>query len=208
MQSGSAHLASLSTHGPHVPVNDKTHAPLIRSHPLCISSVVVVGQTEAIDLSWHSLNQISRSERNKDRISRSPIFHEGASKEIVVAGVVRIGDATPVGVHILCDTGSMLWAAAPLSFFPPSSLVKAKHQIDITHVGGERVKGGEYGAYSTLGLPVELRNGKDIIVDCEKVFIYAVDVSGGLIVGYPLLKAFGLLVDFVRDKLLDSLDTS
>ena len=47
--------------------------------------------------------------------------------------------------------------------------------------------------------------GTETALQCRNTFIYSANVSGGVILGYPFLKAFGLLVDPVHDHLVDAL---
>ena len=59
-----------------------------------------------------------------------------------------------------------------------------------------------------ITVPVRNSSGLEELIHCQRAFVYAADVCGGLVVGYPFLKAYGLCVDPVADCLRDCLSSA
>ena len=115
------------------------------------------------------------------------------------------GQWQELGGSMLFDLVSEVLALAPESFFRGCTLELARRPLRITVANGERISGGTHGAM--VDLSVQIRDCQDQLVQvvCEKVFVYKADVQKHLIVGYPLCKAYGLMVDPTQDLLVDAL---
>ena len=70
------------------------------------------------------------------------------------------------------------------------------------------LEGGTQGAVVDLGIAIEGCDGGVVEVVCEGALVYMAEVQEQLIVGYPFCKTYGLIVDPVRDCLMDALCAS
>ena len=102
----------------------------------------------------------------------------------------------------LVDTGARL----PLTFksgtFAKQKLRRAKLPVKFTTVTGDTMTGGSEGVFMSLRIPVCTEKDQFVFVKTRPLFAYEANVCGvDLIIGYPFLKAFNLVIDCGRDRL-------
>ena len=136
---------------------------------------------------------------------RPPQEVQGSATELVVPALIRFQDCIGCDrqVSLLPDYGCEAYVLAPFDFFPEGTLISARRPLNIVSIQGNSVKAGSTGAVMDTTVPVEDHLGAVEHIQCQRAFVYAADAQGGLVAGYPFLKAYGLCVDPVADCLRD-----
>ena len=111
-------------------------------------------------------------------------------------------------VLLLPDDGCEASALAPFDFFLVGTLIPARHPLNIVAIDGSNIRAGRQGAVMDITVPAQNSSGLEELIHCQRAFVYAAYVRGGLVIGYPFFKAYGLCVDPVADCLRDCLSQS
>ena len=140
---------------------------------------------------WHAWREDLLRPQHDWRIS---------TKELVLQARVK----SAVGkqeVKILVDTGAKIPLVCRHGLFPKSCLKKASFPVHFSTVDGQRMDGGTHGLFLEFWLPM-WRQGRLITARTCSLFAYEANIQGiDIIIGYPFLKVFNLLVDAQHDRL-------
>ena len=142
--------------------------------------------------------------------ARLPKSVQGKATELIVPATVQFSNCEGCDrrVSLLPNDGCEAFALAPFDFFPAGTLILARRPLKIVAIEGSNIRRGTQGAVMVITVPARNSSGLEELIHCQRAFVYAADVLGGLVVGYPFLKAYGLCVDPVADCLRDSLSQS
>ena len=104
-------------------------------------------------------------------------------------------------VKVLVDTGPKIPIAFRRKLIPGRSLKTASFPVQFTMADGKPMIGGTHGTMMQFQLPT-YRGDDPVLAKTTPLFAYEADIQGcDVILGYPFLKAFHLVVDTVRDGL-------
>ena len=114
-----------------------------------------------------------------------------SATELVVIPLIRFQDCIGCDrqVSLLPDDGCEAYALAPFEFFPEGTLISARRPLNIVSIQGNSVEGGTTGAVMDITVPVKDHLGSVEHIRCQRAFVYAADVQGGLVAGYPFFKS-------------------
>ena len=99
-------------------------------------------------------------------------------------------------VTTLVDTGCRMPLCARMHLFQEGSLTPAKFPVKIRTANGMACAGGQVGLLLQLTLPLVNTDGSVQYATFEPAWCYIADIQGvDLIIGYPYLRNYGLLVD-------------
>ena len=115
----------------------------------------------------------------------------------------RMGRKTRQPALALIDSGARIPLAMRIGLFPKERLQKAQFPVAFTTADGSPMTGGTHGVFLGLCLPVRVDSGDSKIIRTYPIFAYEAPLHGvDLIIGYPFLKAFDLVLDAVTDCLV------
>ena len=99
-------------------------------------------------------------------------------------------------VRCLVDSGARLPITVREGLLPTGRMRKAKFPVTFSTVAGQHMKGGQKGVFVSMHLPVQVPNGTFEVVKTQPLFAYEAAIAEvDVIIGYPFLKAFNLMVD-------------
>ena len=123
-----------------------------------------------------------------------------ATKEIVLEAQIRSPDG-PKDVRVLVDTGARIPIAFRTGLLDATRLLQALFPVRFSMADGQPMNGGSHGAFLEIRLPVR-QNHTEVLVRTAPLFAYEAPIVGSdLIIGYPFLKVFGIMVDTIHDCL-------
>ena len=121
--------------------------------------------------------------------------------ELLLKDVLKAGPVKKI-VRCLVDSGARLPLTVREDLFPRNRLKRAKFPVAFTTVDGSPMKGGQSGLFVTLKLPICTSNDKFEVVRTQPLFAYVAELHDvDVIIGYPFLKAFNIMVDCTQDRL-------
>jgi len=122
--------------------------------------------------------------------------------ELVITCDIRVGDFS-TNASVLVDTGCRIPMLFRKGLIPKEYLEKAQKTINIVTADGTPMSGGTHGCKMEVVLPVLGQNGRRLkTVRCQALWGYESAIEGNdLILGYPFLKIFNLVVDCPSDSL-------
>ena len=128
--------------------------------------------------------------------------------ELVIDAEIRVGDFS-TSASVLVDTGSRIPLLFRKGLIPFKFLEKAQTRINIVTADGTPMVGGTRGCKMEIILPISGMDGSSMEpVCCQALWGYESAIRGSdLILGYPFLKIFRLVVDCPSDC-LKSMPTS
>ena len=179
------------------------------SQPLqvCVTRIDVLSCPASADLLEGTILCRTKVARVTARLPQSV---QGKATELIVPAHVQFlkCEGCDLQVSLLPDDGCKAFALAPFSLFRPGTLIPARRPLNLVAIEGSNVRGGTQGAVMNITVPGQDSSGLEELVQCQRAFVYAPDVRGGMVVGYPFLKAYRLCVDPVADCLRDCLTQS
>ena len=126
--------------------------------------------------------------------------------ELVLKLEVQVG-TTIRKVRCLFDSGARIPLTIRHGVFPEEKLKSARYPVQFCTVNGKPMRGGDSGLFASLRLPICVKGDMFIFVKTMALFAYTADLHDiDIIVGYPFLKAFNLLIDCAQDRLRIGLD--
>ena len=123
--------------------------------------------------------------------------------ELSVQAEIRL-DNFRTSVSVLIDTGSRIPLLLRQNLIPDDYLIPAKRVIRILTADNSPMDGGDTGCNLMLLLPIlpGKLNSRAGYLRCHPVWGYVADVQGSdVVLGYPFLKFFSLVVDCPSDGL-------
>ena len=146
--------------------------------------------------------------------ARLPQLVRGKAIELIVPATVEFSncEGCDCRVSLLPDDGCEAFALAQFDFFSAGTLIPAPCDPKIVTIEGSNIRGGTEGGLMIITVPARNSSGLEGLTQCQRAFVYAAQVCGGLVAGYPFSKAYALCVYPVADCLRDcpshSLSTS
>ena len=137
----------------------------------------------------------------KESVLRPIVDWRSELFELVLKLDIQSG-ATVRTVRCLFDSGARIPLTIRHGVFPDDKLKPARFPVQFCTVNGTPMQGGERGLFASLRLPICVKGDKFVFVKTMALFAYVADIHDvDVIVGYPFLKAFNLLIDCAQDRL-------
>ena len=124
-----------------------------------------------------------------------------SAKELVLQAQLKCS----TGVHavqVLVDTGAKIPLVFRNGLIPLKALKKASFPVHFSTADGHDMEGGTRGLFMEMRLPA-ISKGRLVVARTVPLFAYEADIHGvDVIIGYPFLKVFNLVVDTINDNLV------
>ena len=131
-----------------------------------------------------------------------------ARRELIIkletaCSMSRMGPKTRQSALALVDSGARLPLVFRTGLFPTERLQNAQFPVSFTTADGSVMHGGKLGVFLGLCLPVQVGSGESSLIRTYPIFAYEAPLHGvDILIGYPFLKAFDLVIDAVSDCLV------